>query len=233
MAGLSHIVLHVALCRAASRELTRAPLDLRVVMAYRVRKPEMDQKFTIPRGTSGTATVEFDAPQGIYRLMLATPKPAPCSGVDYVAVLPDHDRDVSATLYDGAAQPMTSLVVAGDRPSYIHMAVMMFDGRVTCGGPVGNPAADAIDNVTGPGAYYASIYSPASAKDPKSRVVAMQIMDSSGGYHYLHVPTDFPQFLSGWPQYQRYDVTMDVVQYAATKPEDTLLCPPLNRTSAY
>jgi hypothetical protein len=236
MIGLSHVVLHVALCKAVTRLPAQTPVDLRVVMAYRVREPEMDRTFRFQRGDEDQTTVEFDAPQGLYRLELSLPKLHGCSDVDYVTVLPDHDREFSATLHPGVSTPpLTTAIVAGSAPastSYLHPTVVLFDKTVTCKGAVGTPMTDGIETQNVMDAYYANISSPKAASNPKGFVAALQLTDASGGYHYIRVPVDLPAVPFNWPIYNRMDISTDFVDYVAGQPEDTLLCPKIFRGSA-
>ncbi|MGZ3506000.1 MAG: hypothetical protein ACXWNK_13735 [Vulcanimicrobiaceae bacterium] len=235
MVGLSHIVLHVALCKAVTRLPAQTSVDLRVVMAYRVREPEMDRTFRFVRGDEDETTVEYDAPQGVYRLQISLPKQYGCSDVEYLTVLPDHDREISATLRSGISTPITPAIVAGAAPpatAYLHPTVVLVDKSVACGKDVGTPVTDGIDIENVPDAYYAKVTSPAILSSPAAHSVALRLTDASGGYHYVRVPLEFPPALNGWPTYQRLDVTTDFVDYVATQPEDTLLCPKIFRTTA-
>ena len=235
MVGLSHIVLHVALCKAVTRLPAQTPVDLRVVMAYRVREPEMDRTFRFTRGDEDETTVEYDAPQGVYRLELSLPKIHGCTDAEYLTVLPDRDREFSATLRPGISAPVTPAIVAGTAPpatAYLHPTVVLIEKNVVCGKEVGTPTSNGIDIINVPDAYYAQVNDPAVLGNPAAYAVALRLTDASGGYHYVRVPIEFPPLVTRWPTYQRLDVTSDFVDYVATQPEDTLLCPKFTRTSA-
>jgi hypothetical protein len=234
--GLSHIALHVTLCRSAATLSQKTPLALRVVLAYARRDPAMDRVFPIHRESDGTAVVEFDASQGVYRLTADLQKPR-CGAMQFVAVLPDHDRDVSVKLEQGArpaamVPAISPAIVAGDSPAYEQPTVVLFTGTLACNAPVGRFASDPIVSESGAQGYYASIFSLAGIADPKSRTAALRLTDSSGGYHYIRLPMYYPSSPQAFASFERLNVTDDVLQYAAGKPEDTLLCPPLLRTSA-
>ena len=98
MIGLSHIVLHVTLCTSVARIAQEKPVPIHAVMAFRIRKPEMDQVFRVVRESPAVGTLEFDAPQGVYRLSVDVPH-YNCSATDYVVVLPEHDRQISLKLF--------------------------------------------------------------------------------------------------------------------------------------
>jgi len=61
--------------------------------------------------------------------------------------------------------------------------------------------------------------------------VALRLTDTTGGYHYIRIPADFPPAPNAWPTYERFNLTMNIADFAASKPEDTLLCPRLFETS--
>ncbi|MDQ6823694.1 MAG: hypothetical protein M3Z07_04280 [Candidatus Eremiobacteraeota bacterium] len=234
MIGLSHIVLHVALCKSVARISQETPVSIHAVMAYRIRKPEMDEVFRVVRESPAVGTLEFDAPQGVYRLSVDVPHKN-CSGTDYVVVLPDHDRQLSLKLSPGrSALAAARAFVAGDAagiPSYLEPTIVLFGRGLACNATVTRPTNERVDLEFGSGAYYAAIYSEAAMSDSKSRVVALRLTDTGGGYHYVRIPTAFPRASNDWPSFERFNLTMDIAELTAGKPEDTLLCPHLFRTS--
>ena len=233
MLGLSHIALHVTLCRQASALPLNAPLQARIVLAYARRDPAMNRVFLLHRESDGHAVVEFDSTQGVYRLSIETQKPH-CGAMAFVAVLPDHDRDVNLTLEPGKPQPppITPALVAGDSPAYEQPAVVLLAQPIACDAPIGHFASDAVVMETNAQGFYASIYSPAGIANRKSRMGALRLTDSSGGYHYIRLPMYYPPAQQAFASFERFNVTDDVLAYAAGKPEDTLLCPRLSATSA-
>lgn len=234
MIGLSHIVLHVALCKSVARPAQETPIPIHAVMAYRIRKPEMDEVFRVVRESPAVGTLEFDAPQGVYRLSVDVPHKN-CSGTDYVVVLPDHDRQLTIKLSPGRSdRPVARAFVAGDAagiPMYLEPTIVLFGRGLACNAPVTKPIGERVDLELGSGAYYTAIYSNAAMADPKSRVVAVRLTDTGGGYHYVRIPTIFPQAANDWPTYERFNLSMDIADLTAGKPEDTLLCPRLYKTS--
>jgi len=231
MPGVAHIVLHALLCASARRAPQSAAIPLRVVLAYAVRQPEMDRTFHVVRETPTTATVEFDAPQGVYNARVSVRNVRGCVGSEFLAVLPERDREITVDL-SRANQPMSPALLAGDAPAYVDPTIVLFGAATTCNNPVGMPTNDVIDAVTESQAFYANIYSPAAIADRRSRVVALRLTDSSGGYHYIRLPVDFPMSPNAWPFFQLFNITTDVIDFAAGKPEDVLLCPRLQKTSA-
>lgn len=234
MFGLSHVALHVALCKTAASLPAKAPLSMRLLLTYsRGRDPAINRVFALHRDSDGTALVEFDAQQGVYRLTATLQSPR-CAAVQYVAVLPEHDRDVTIALKEGPAllPPISPAIVAGDSPAYEQPTVVLFSRPLKCDEAVGHFASDPIVLETSAQGYYASIFSLAGIMDRKSRMAALRLTDSSGGYHYIRLPLFFPTSNQGFAGFERFNVNDDDLQFAAGKPEDTLLCPRLTSTSA-
>jgi len=143
MFALSHIVLHVALCKSVAGIAQEKPVPIHAVMAYRIRKPEMDQVFNTVRESAAVGTIEFDAPQGVYRLSVDIPR-YNCSGTAYVVVLPEHDRELSLKLSPGRSQlPAAPAFLAGDAagiPMYLEPSIELFARGLACNAPVGHPS---------------------------------------------------------------------------------------------
>jgi hypothetical protein len=110
---------------------------------------------------------------------------------------------------------------------------MVFTGDTKCNGPIGNPVNADIDQVNDSDGYYASVYPSAALAGKGPYVLAVRLKDSQGGYHYIRVPAEFLGMSPRWPSMGTFDVTEDVVDYVQDKPEDTLLCPRLYKTSVH
>ncbi|HEY8298671.1 MAG TPA: hypothetical protein VIG32_11690 [Candidatus Baltobacteraceae bacterium] len=232
MLALSHVVLHLTLaCKSTAKLSAEAAVPIHVVLAYPVRAPEMDQTFKVQRDSDNVAIVEFDAPQGVYRLFADIGGKRRCGGVDYLVVLPDHDRSFALTLTDRPVPPITPALVAGSAEMIAHPTVVLFPKNTACNKSVGDPLSEPVDNEISPGAYYAAVNSAIGIHERGSRIIAVRLTDSSGGFHYIRVRIDFPNYTNGWPTFTHFNVSTDLIEYAADKPEDTLLCPPMYRTS--
>ena len=77
--------------------------------------------------------------------------------------------------------------------------------------------------------YYASIFPSPALASVMPAVVAMQLKDAQGGFHYVRLPGQV--YFSPWPSLLSFNVSEDVIDYVADKPEDTLLCPRMYKTS--
>lgn len=231
MIGFSHLILHVALCRGPAR-LAAQPVDLRVIMAYRISAPEMNRAFRVTRDDGGEAAVEFDAMQGVY-LMKVT-QSGGCGAEQFETVLSEHNREISIQLGRPPLPAQTSALVAGGAPpsySYVRPTIVYFAKPAACDAPIGTPLTDGITVINDLDAYYASVRPAVVLTDPKAYLVALRLRTATGGFHYVRVPVDFPPSEQNWPTYQKMDVNANIIDFVATKPFDTLLCPRIMKTS--
>jgi hypothetical protein len=231
---LSHVALHIALCNSVARAAQTRTVPVKILVVDKLNRPQLEQTFQVEAGSGKTARFEFDMPFGLYRLTLnAKAGNSPCSAVEYFSVLTGHNRSLDVTLQDGrATHPQTPMLVDGESPfsfSYVQPTLVIFGKEVKCNGPVGNPVAADIRLVSDSDGYYASIYPNQALMQELPAVVAMQMKDSQGGYHYVRLPGQV--YFSPWPSMIRFNVSEDVIDYVADKPEDTLLCPRMYKTT--
>jgi hypothetical protein len=235
--ALSHIVMHFALCNAAARLGPQADLPVHVVVTDKINRDVIDQNVRVARYEGNTSSAEFDIPWGIYRAT-ATMRAgrATCTAVQYFNVPMDHNRTVTMNLRDGHVAAPVPTLINGTAPfafSYVEPTVLVFPRDTKCNGPVGNPVNANIDQVTDSDGYYASVYPSAELAQGGPYVLAVRLKDSQGGYHYIRVPAEFLGFSQRWPSMGTFNVTEDVIDYVADKPEDTLLCPRLYKTTVH
>lgn len=227
--ALSHVVMHFALCNAAARLGPQAQLPVRVVVTDKINRDIIDQTAKVLRYEGNTSSAEFDVPWGIYRATVSMRAGrTTCSGVQYFAVLLDHNRNVSVQLRDGKPAPQTPTLIMGTAPfaySYVQPTVMVFNNDTKCNAAMGSPVDAGIDQQNDSDAYYATVYPSAALARKGSMVVAIRLKDSQGGYHYIRVPGNFLTMTTSWPSAGTMNVSEDVIDYVADKPEDTLLCP--------
>lgn len=234
MIGMSHVILHVGFCKAILRLPAQTTVAMHLVVTDRINRPQTDEIVHFSRSIGTDARITFDSSWGTYRIRLNVPK-YQCSDVDYVQVLQDRDRDMKTQLSDGHAVNVVPAIVAGTLPisfSYAQPQVVVFGPGLKCGAPVTAPVPVDIVFDQEPDAFYASIYTPDFYKGPNSVTAAVRLTDSSGGYHYIRMPLEFTPASYGWPVVEQFNITYDVVDYAAQQPEDVLLCPKLYKTSS-
>lgn len=233
--ALSHIVMHFALCNAGARLGPQADLPVHIVVTDKINRDVVDTNTRVSRYEGNTSSAEFDVAWGVYRTTVTMRAGrTTCSAVQYFAVQQDRDRSLTVQLHDGTGRARVPTLIYGTAPlsfSYVQPTVMVFSDGTKCNGPIGNPLDAGIDQVNDSDGYYASVY-PSPALQGKY-VVAVRMTDSQGGYHYIRVPTDFLGLSGRWPSQGTFDVTEDVVDYVQDKPEDTLLCPRLYKTSVH
>lgn len=226
--ALEHIVMHVALCKAVARLAPSTTVAMHVVVNDKTNRPNLDRVVKFQRGTSDNAVVEFDSSWGVYRVEYAVPKYR-CGGVEFMYVLPDHDRGFNVALSDNVVNvPVPIALVMGSLPqsfAYVQPTVVTFSPQVPCNGKVSDPSPSGIDNQIEQDAYYATVRTPALYRNPKTVTVALQLKDSSGGYHYLRIPWQIEPGLYAWPNGFQINIDDAATAFAAESPEDTMLCP--------
>ncbi len=231
---LQHIVLHMALCQALARLPSQTVVPVRVVMQDRTGRAPIDQRLNFVRAFGNDGTVDFDSAWGIYRLSVeAGAKNARCSDATFLQILDGHNREVRLTLRPGVARPITPALVSGTLPTefaYADPTLEMFGSDTACGKPVGTPLDTEIALQPEFDAYYAAVF-PRSGTVPAGVVTAIRLTDSSGGHHYIRMPLDLAPGVLPWPEATTFNVTDGVIDYVADKPEDTLLCPRLYKTT--
>jgi hypothetical protein len=237
MIALSHVVLHVGLCAAIARAKPDATVALRVRVVDRRSVPRVEQTFRVERGDDDNPkVVEFDAPQGTYRLDLSVPKYG-CGASEFLTFLPDHSRSVDVTLANGAQPALQPLLIAGASPQsflYVQPTFVLLDKNSTgCDKPVGDPVPFQVDVENDQDAYYAALYSDPSLAAHAPLQLALRLRTPTHQYHYVRVPIPFPMAFAGWPSNVQFDVTQDEIDGLASQPVGTLLCLHLWETKVY
>lgn len=231
--ALSHIVMHVVLCSAASR-LRSTDLPVHVEVIDRIKRDAVDRDFRVVREYGETSSIEFDIPWGTYRAT-ATARigKTSCEGTLFFSVLSGHDRTITVQLQDHPVQTYAPTIIMGSAPlsfSYVEPTVLVLAGSTKCGTPVGDPLSVDIRQTNNADGYYAEVYpDPSLARTPY--VVAVRLKDAQGGYHYVRVPGDFLGISRGWPSQGQFDINDGFIGWVASQPEDTLLCPHLKEAT--
>lgn len=235
MLALSHVILHVGFCGAIARVPSDTTIALRVHLADRTGRQQVDRVFHVERGDEGEAVVEFDSSFGIYRLDLAAPKYR-CTATDYLFFIAGHDRSVSQKLNDPpGAPPPTPVLLSGEAPQsflYVQPTFVLFDkSQVACNKPLPAPLPTQIAVENDQDGYYTWLNADASAP-AGSQQLTLRLRTPTHQYHYVRVPIPFPMPWTGWPQSVQLNVTEEMVDALAADPVGTLLCPKMWRTSA-
>jgi hypothetical protein len=209
-------------------------VPLRVQVTDKLDRPQIQQTFQIEPGMGKVARFEFDLPFGVYRIQLtANAGKTPCSAVEYFTVLNGHNRSLDIALQNGPpTKTVVPMLVEGESPfsfAYVQPTLMLFGKTAKCNGPVGDPINADIRVTSDSDGYYAQIFPNSALAQAWPVVVVMQMKDSQGGYHYVRLPGE-PGF-SRWPSVLSFNVSENVIDYVADKPEDTLLCPRMYKTS--
>ena len=232
MIGMSHIVLHAALCSRVARLSPQTPVTALVQLVDRTGREHIQKSLTTDRGYGTTLLSEFDVPQGIFQAQVTTPKYG-CGANDYWALIPDHNRSITETLVQGQAPPAHPMLLQGTAPSsflYVAPTFVLFPGDTQCNKPVEDPMPSNINVENDQDAFYVWLYS-----DPKipreSQMLVLRLATATGEYHYIKLKVPFPEPWGGWPQSIQFNVNEDDIDWLAGQPVDVLLCPKLFRTS--
>src|SRR5947209_15679259 len=131
-----------------------------------------------------------------------------CNAVDFLEVLPDHNRSMNTALADGPGNAAAPVIILGALPqsfSYVQPAVVLFPATLRCNGAVGDAQTAGIDNELEQDAYYSAIRNPAIYRQPVAATVAVRLQDSSGGFHYIRMPWNFGSGFT-WPSIGKLDI---------------------------
>jgi hypothetical protein len=236
MIGIAHAILHVSLCSAIARTKPQTVVPMRVRLVDRRNLTRFAQEFRFERGDDDNPkVVEFDAPQGVYRLDLATPKYG-CSASVFVTFLSEHGRSIAVALDGGTPVLSQPVLIDGASPpsfSYVQPTFVLLDKNATgCNKPVGELVPMRVEVENDQDAYYASLYTDASLGSRPVQL-ALRLRTPTHQYHYVRVPIPFPLPWGGWPNNVQFDVTQDEIDGLASQPVDTLLCLHLWETKVY
>jgi hypothetical protein len=232
---LSHVILHVGFCNAIARLAPDTTIALRVHMADRTGRTDLDRTYHVERGDENEAIVEFDNGFGAYSFVAEAPRYR-CSATDFLYFIAGHDRSITEKLNDAPApSPPKPILISGAAPQsflYVQPTFVLFDkSQTACNKPLPQPLPTNAVVENDQDSYYVWLYADPSAP-PGSQQLALRLRTPTHQYHYVRVPIQFPVPWMGFPQIIGFDVTEDMVDGLAVDPVDTLLCPKLWKTSA-
>jgi hypothetical protein len=221
--------LHIALCNADLRLPPETPFTAHVLVVDRIGRHTVDQSFPIMRETQGVSSVSWDMPWGEY-LLTTTVRGhgVTCSGRQYFGVLVNHNREIDVSVHERPQPLRVPALVMGTSPfafSYVQPTVELFDKTTKCNGPIGTPLDADVVMENDEDGYYGYVYPTRTLLAHAPVVVAVRLTDSSGGYKYIHIPTDFLGYSTAWPSSGELDINDGLIDSIAAKPEDTLICP--------
>jgi hypothetical protein len=231
---LSHVMLHVVLCN--SPQAWDAPVPVSVRVSDRTDRAVVDQVFDAT-GAGDSRTVAFEVPFGVYRLQ-SNVSGSNCGADGFVAILPDHNRNITQTLVDaGSTTPtVVPLMLDGTGPASFHAAkpqFVTFDASAAaCGYPVPPPIPARVVFEHDGDAYYASMYPSQAFLSGKLLVVALQLQTPDHGYQYVRVFNLMRVADRAFPVIVRFGVDQKMMDILNGKATDTLFCPPFNEAEA-
>jgi hypothetical protein len=235
MLSPAHVILHVGFCNAIARAAPQTTIALRVHVADRIGRSEVNQIYRVEHGDDSEAVVEFDAPFGIHSFEVDAPKYR-CAATDYLFFISGLDRSISEKLSDPPVPPPRKpVLLSGTAPQsflYVQPTFVLFDkSQATCNKPVPPPLPEQIVVENDQDGYYSWLYPDPSAA-PGTQQLALRLRTPTHQYHYVRIPIPFPIPWTGWPTSIQFNVTQDMVDALAGDATDTLLCPKLWETSA-
>ena len=232
MIGLSHVILHAALCGRIARLAPQATVSFNVALVDQTQRQHVDKTIRVERGYDNTVLLEFDAPQGVYHMQVAAPRYG-CSTTDFIALLPDHNRSISETLVQAPQPPPQPMLLQGTAPPaflYVAPTFVLFDKNTQCNKELDDPLPSHIQVENDQDAFYVWLYSDQSIPR-ESQMLVMRLATATGEYHYIRLKVPFPEPWGGWPQSIQFNINEDDIDWLAGQPVDVLLCPKLFRTS--
>ena len=237
MIAAAHAVLHLALCAPIARTAPQTVVAIRVRLVDRRGTPQVQREFRIERGDDDNPkVVEFDVPQGTYRLDVTAARYG-CSSSQYLTFLPDLSRTIDVPLNAAPALPAQPLLIEGASPqSFLYVApafVLLDKATSACNKPIGTlvPFDVAVENDQD--AYYATLTGDPSLASRGPLQLVLRLRTPTHQYHYVRVPIPFPMAWGGWPSNVQFDVSQDMIDALASQPVDTLLCLKLWETKVY
>jgi hypothetical protein len=193
-------------------------------------------KGTAPWPNPATSPLQFDVtlPPGFYRYAVDdTNGGAPASGGGvvcqyqlYLAALPGKDRTITDTMYNGAGEPITPVLLAGTLPPNVSAFLVRYDGSPACGTPTASLVRhQLLDSQVQSAAYY-GYDTKLTAKDGNRGVAfGLELGWPNDERRVLRILADYPKtIVSGAPTFVRFDITPDVEKRALAQPADKLSC---------
>ena len=191
MIGMSHIILHAAMCARIARLAPDTPVNVNIQLVDRTGRERIQKSLRVERGDGSTLLLEFDAPQGIFQMQMVAPKYG-CTGMDYWALLPEHNRSINGTLVQGVApQPQPMLLQGTAPPSFLYVAptFVLFPSATQCNKPVEDPLPSNIQVENDQDAFYVWLFSqPQTARESQMIVFAPGNSDGRVSLHQTQGP---------------------------------------------
>jgi hypothetical protein len=230
---LSHVILHLVLCSAATQSGSTAPVQIHVGVFDKGDQAVVKRDFTAARGSGDQATIEFDMPWGVYRLDASVPA-SDCHARDYFALSRGNIRTFTEPMFDGAAPQRTPALAYGIGPQSFHDSKPQFvffnENAVACDHALPEPLPSRVDFEHDGDAYYASIYGGVGV--PKVPILlVLRFQTPEHRYRYIRlVPLSLDWV--GWPTSIHYDLDQKKMTALDKTPFDILLCPKVYETWA-
>lgn len=233
MAALAHVVMHLSLCASMAHAPSGAPFHVTMHAQDRTGRLQWNREWTVPHGESDEVSVEFEAPQGMYRVSIAAPKYR-CSAGDYLVFAADTNRNIKETLQPGPPQWREVTLLWGKAPQsflYQQPGFVLLDSKTKCNAEVDKTLPADLTVEYDPSSFYIWLYRTPS-QPLNSALLAMKVESATGDDQYVSLKYNVPMPWDGWPVTIEMNLPEGVFDSLATDPKGVLLCPKLYKTSA-
>ncbi|MBV8637192.1 MAG: hypothetical protein JO322_03845 [Candidatus Eremiobacteraeota bacterium] len=229
----AHIVLHLTLCNAMMHAPSGTPVEVKLHATDHTGRQTFDRSLAFARGDSGTQTVEFDAPRGVFRLTYNAPK-FNCGASDYEVFLEDESRNMNITLAPGHPAPRQPTLLVGTAPQaflFEQPTFVLLDKSIDCGKPVDSTLDADMETEYDPGSFHLKLYPTPDILRRGSVTLAFKVTASTGDDQFIRLKFPYPQPWGGWPFTIQFNLPEGILDQIATEQKGVLLCPKIYETS--
>ena len=202
MLALSHVILHVGFCGAIARTPAGTSVALRVHLADRAGRTQVDRVYRFERGDEAEAIVEFDSAFGSYRIDLAhrniaARRPIICSLSPATTAAspkssPMRRRRCSRHPSCSPARRRSRFSTCSRRSCSSIRARRRATSRCRSRCRATSPSRTTKTPIT-------SGSTPIRRPHRRSQQLALRLRTPTHQYHYVRVPIPFPVPRTGWP----------------------------------
>lgn len=231
--ALAHAVYHLALCSAMMHAPAGTPMALHLHGTDATQRQTYDKEFTLTRGESAEQMIEFDSPRGVFRITVTAPK-YNCSSTSYQVFLDGETRNVKETLTAGHPAPRQPTLLVGTAPQafiFQNPTFVLLDKSIACDKPVDSTLdADMVTEYDA-SSFHLWLYPTPAILARGAVTVAFKLTSSTGDDQYVRLKFPYPQPWHGWPFTLQFNLPENIVDWLASQPKETLLCPKIYETS--
>jgi hypothetical protein len=222
MVGFAHIVLHLTLCHSLAALPPNATIDAKVHLSDATGRQKSDHEFSIPRGSTMTHMVEFDAPRGAFRVTMVTADNV-CGFTDFWSMISESPRSIQETLTETATPQQPIVLLEGTAPQSFLSAdpqFVLLPKDTACASKVEDPPAANLRLENDGSSFYIWM----DLTEARNSLLALQVGTPTGENHYIRTRVPIDPW-GGFPETVQFNLSEDAIDWLAGQPIDTLLCP--------